>query len=450
LALILVFSVHGSEAGRVRLTKERISIWLHEMSRSSVVDGNRGSGSSAIRAASIILGAMFDAVNTIEQKYEPYLVSVSSVQVAQGLSAKAIRRANPVAAAGEAARVVLDWLYAPPGDITLGLAYFHRDLNEIFQRGLNDQDDDVAAGVQIGNYVGNRFIANRTGDGHSLLALNTTAIVPVENSTVQGQYGYGMPYYPANPLARPQFAAYPIYVTRPFGTPEYWDAPIFAMPPPPTLNSPAYIADLADVYGIGASNPLNNTRTPLTDLIGRFHNGFFGSNNGFASDVISQEAFLADGVDLLRVLTIASMASHDAHAAHWYHKFIYLRWRPIHAFRTLNSGLPAIDKYRDNAWTTVIPTPPHPDYPSGHSTRTSGFVNVFKFAYGDNFSFKTLSFSVSNATREFNKFSAFIQEVSDARVYAGIHFRSATVAGENLGLQVATDYWSRLLRPLNN
>ncbi len=376
----------------------------------------------------------------------PCLTLLTPSITAQGFSADVLRRANPVAAAGQAARVTLDWLYAPVGDITLGFAYFHRDLTEITERGIKDQDDDIALGIQLGNFVASQFIANRTNDNHKLLTLNTTAIVSVANSTEQGSYGYGLPYYNANPLSRPQFAAYPM--VKPFGSHENWDAALFALAPPPEINSAAYVADFADVYGIGASNLANNTRTTTTDLIGRFHNGFFGSNNGFASDVISRESFTTDGVDLLRVLTIASMASHDAHAAHWYHKFIYLRWRPIHAFRTLNSGLPELDKYRDTAWTTVIPTPPHPDYPSGHSTRTSAFVNVFKFAFGDSHKFSTLSFSVPNATRSFTSFSQFVQEVNDARVLAGIHFRSATTGGDALGLQVATDYWNRLMRPI--
>lgn len=67
-AVLFFLVVNNSEAAKVRLTKERIAVWLHEMSRSSVVDGNRGSGSSAIRASCIVLGAMFDAVNSIDYR----------------------------------------------------------------------------------------------------------------------------------------------------------------------------------------------------------------------------------------------------------------------------------------------------------------------------------------------------------------------------------------------
>ena len=89
------------------------------------------------------------------------------------------------------------------------------------------------------------------------------------------------------------------------------------------------------------------------------------------------------------------------------------------------------------AWTPLFATPPFPEHPSGHTCISGAVVETLQDFFGtDKIAFGTFS-GFSNSTRSFERFSEAIKEIIDARVWAGIHFRTADVQGAVLGKKVA-------------
>jgi hypothetical protein len=348
---------------------------------------------------------------------------------------------------------VLDWLYK--GVLAQGLRFFHREGEEILVGSIeSESDDEVAHGLALGDYIGARFIANRSGDGW----VDPPASINVTQGTGDMDYKFNLPpWFPG----QPQFSAYG-FTVKSFGRSDdpFYLSPLYYLPPPPSADSDENVADLQEVFGYGASDPARQTWTAFTNITGRFHAGYYGSYNDWSYDVlVSADTINTDDVDLLRILAIASMASHDTHAAHWRWKYTYFRARPITAFRLLdpNRTDSRIKQFYDPNWFPVTVTAQTPEYPSGHASRTSGFVAVFRLAFGDNHPHTTTSFSLAldtnadtDAKRSYASFSAMINEVNDARIYGGVHYRSSVNAGTTLGVRIATDYYSRLMRPLRN
>jgi membrane-associated phospholipid phosphatase len=314
-------------------------------------------------------------------------------------------------------------------------------LFSILTKGI---DDTVAVthGKLVGEYVASRWIANRTNDGHP------PGSQPVVNGTSCGQYMYNLTFHTGLPFS----SGY--YNVKPFGVSSFNSSispgNLFYVPPPPTIGSSEQVAEWNELYGYGAANPAHNTRTNNTDTVAMFHDGFFGSSTQFASDVFMGDNIPGgiDGLDALRIIAVAAMSSHDAHAIHWQWKYTYRRWRPIAAYRLADlCSSPDVNSLDDNAWNPVLVTGQNPEYPSGHSSRTGGFVGVFKRLLYNNLAFSTLSFGLPGVERSYSSFSAFEAEVDNARVWGGIHWRSAVVQGNTLGNRVAADYVSRLMRP---
>jgi hypothetical protein len=119
----------------------------------------------------------------------------------------------------------------------------------------------------------------------------------------------------------------------------------------------------------------------------------------------------------------------DAAIGCWDAKFYYHFWRPITAIR--NDGNPA-----DLTWSPMFATPSHPDYPSGHSCVSGAAAAILANEFGDKTRFNLESDLMIGVVRSFPSFSAAIEEIKNARVFAGIHFRTATEDGVKLGSDV--------------
>jgi hypothetical protein len=90
----------------------------------------------------------------------------------------------------------------------------------------------------------------------------------------------------------------------------------------------------------------------------------------------------------------------------------------------------------DAGWLPFINTPPHPEYPSGHTSNSSAMAKVLTDAFEDNPGVPIVV-TQSGITCRWNTFSEAVQEVIDARVYSGIHFRNSDDVGARMGRQVA-------------
>jgi hypothetical protein len=87
-------------------------------------------------------------------------------------------------------------------------------------------------------------------------------------------------------------------------------------------------------------------------------------------------------------------------------------------------------------WKPFVPTPPHPEYPSGHTTNSSAMAKILTSAFGDNPGVP-MTVTMSGITRQWNSFGEAVEEVIDARVYSGIHFRNSDEVGARMGRQIA-------------
>jgi hypothetical protein len=155
-----------------------------------------------------------------------------------------------------------------------------------------------------------------------------------------------------------------------------------------------------------------------------------------------------------RLFAMVALASADGAIGCWNDKYYWNFWRPIDAIRLADTdGNPATEA--DTTWralfdpataaTPPVATPNFPDHPSGHNCLSSAVLNVLRDFFGtDRIAFDIVSTRFPGTplqTRHFRRFSQALGEIIDARVWGGIHFRTADVQGAVLGRKVAD--WER-------
>jgi hypothetical protein len=143
-------------------------------------------------------------------------------------------------------------------------------------------------------------------------------------------------------------------------------------------------------------------------------------------------ASLLENARLFGELTVA-MA--DAAIGCWDAKYTYNYWRPITAIReTADDGNAATTP--ESTWSPLFATPAHPEYPSGHSCVSGAATTILAHEFGDKTRFRMESDVLLGVTRSFRSFSSALEDVKDARIFAGIHFRTATEVGTSIGASV--------------
>jgi membrane-associated phospholipid phosphatase len=153
-------------------------------------------------------------------------------------------------------------------------------------------------------------------------------------------------------------------------------------------------------------------------------------------------ALAADGrlkfVEEAWLLALLNTAMADADIACWDGKYHFAFWRPITAIRMADvDGNPSTSA--DPAWSPLLVTPAIPDYPSGHTTLAGAAAAVLSAVFGANTPVELTSDAqaMAGVVRRFNGFSELLSEVIEARILAGIHFRTADVDGQATGTAVA-------------
>jgi hypothetical protein len=138
-------------------------------------------------------------------------------------------------------------------------------------------------------------------------------------------------------------------------------------------------------------------------------------------------------------LALLNLSVADAAIGCWEAKYTYSFWRPVTAIPLADTdGNPDTVA---SPFTSYLPTPNHPEYPSGHSCLSGAAAAVLANTFGANTSFNVSSDApeMAGVVRSYKSFSETLEEIKNARVYAGIHFRSACDEGTKLGARVA-DY----------
>ena len=358
------------------------------------------------RFAAIVQASVFDALNGIERRYAP-------VHVTPAAPKGASRRAAVV----QAAYASLLKLY--PAQKAALDSQLAASLAHLIEDG-QDAGQSIERGLAWGQQVADAIWAWRSTDGF------TPPPPPFVGGSAVGQW---RPTPPGLlPGAGPQFA----YMTP-------WaiqSQDQFLPGGPPALESAQYATDFNETKLMGRDTSV--ARSEDQTLACRFWNASSASYywNRVAVQLAAANDFsLSQNAHLLATLDIA-MA--DAAIACWNAKYTYVFWRPVTAIPTLNDD-GNTDTDTDPNWLPLLVTPNHPEYPSGHSTVSGAAAFVLVDAFGDATSFTLDSDVMLGVTRSFPSFTAALEEVKEARIFAGIHFRSACNDGQATGIQVA-DY----------
>jgi hypothetical protein len=213
---------------------------------------------------------------------------------------------------------------------------------------------------------------------------------------------------------------------------------------PPALNSPQYTADYEETRTKGDINSVTRSADETAAAL-------FWNASTVTYDWNSVACRLAQQNNLTfteeaRMLAHLNLALADAGIACWDAKYHYLFWRPITAIR-LGDTDGNDDTPIDAAWTPLLITPNHPEYPSGHSTTSGAAIQVLIGWFGDA-PIWIDSDVLPGAVRSFPSLSAAREEIADARVFGGIHFRTACdhgfATGSNVGQYVLENSLQRI------
>jgi hypothetical protein len=371
------------------------------------------------RTLAIVHLAVFEAVNAIEEEYEPY---AGTVHAPAGASAEA-------AAVAAAYRVLATYF---PASLTV-----LDDARAVSLSGIADgsaKDD----GIATGEAAAAALIALRASDGSSPPAF----YVPGPPDPGMWQATPTCPVDATTGLQRGVFAHWGNVV--PFAIPSAAD---FVPGPAPDLQSSAYRKSYAEVADVGSDSSTNRP-ADRADVV-----QFYAvSSPGFVFGSIGRQVAVERAATIsqnARTFALISMAINDALVVSFRTKYLYLLWRPETAIRagdTDGNGRTDADPY----WAPFIPTPCFPSYPSNHASGSGAGAEVLRRLFGEaGHDFTLENPAAPGIVLRYSSFHRVVDDVDDARVYGGIHFRFDQDAGDKIGRDVATWVVQHSLRPVH-
>jgi hypothetical protein len=375
-----------------------ISEWNHIATSTMAGDPTRIGHPQLLLYMGFVQAAVYDAVVGIDQRYEPYR-----------FSSRAPHTSSTQAAAVAAAHHMLV-TYFPYALSALDAAY----ANSLAQiPNGKAKTNGIAYGVRAADNI----IRLRAHDGRDAPIFFTQPAAP----------GVWRPTpVPLLSMLDPWLG---------FVTPLLVHSPTqFAPPPPPTLTSARYTRDFNEVKAYGALN--SAVRTPAQTATALF----FGGNAFVQFNAALRDQAVVRNLDIVqsaRMFAAIEMSAADAIITVWRAKYVYGLWRPITAINLADTdGNPATTA--DPTWVPMITTPAYPEYPSGYNafnaSVTGGLEELF---HTQHLNLTLTSTAVPNVTRHYDSGRAERTDVVNARIWLGIHFRSADLASVNLGLQLS-------------
>ncbi len=362
------------------------------------------------RSNAIVELAVFEAVNTITGKYQPYLGTISAPA---GASADA--------AAIAAAHRTLVTLY--PGS-TISLDAAEAAFLSAIPNGKAKTD-----GVAVGEAAANVILALRSNDG-------SASIVPYTPGTGPGVWQRTPPAFA--PALLPGWGQ----VTT-FGIS---DGAQFRSAPPPVLGSADYARDYnevkldGDVYS--AVRPQDRTDVAHFYMIPavQVYNPAARQVSAEQGKTLSQNA---------HDFALLGMAMCDGLISSMETKYFYNRWRPVTAIRAGDAdGNPKTGP--STPWLPLITTPPFPSYPSAHASAGGAARRILERIYGkDGFQVTLTSPTAPDVTLHYTAWQQITDDIDDARVFGGIHFRYDQEAGARQGWEVGSFILETQLLPLS-
>jgi hypothetical protein len=204
---------------------------------------------------------------------------------------------------------------------------------------------------------------------------------------------------------------------------------------PPALTSARWAADYNEVRTYGSAT--STVRTAKQTEIARFWGDPPYVQNQRALRTVVADRGL-DAVHAAQLFAMADTAAADALIACWDTKYHYWLWRPFSAIPGADTdGNPATPA--DPSWTPLLPTPNHPDYASAHSCATTALFTVVARLLSPHTDALEIDIDsgLTATTHHFATVGDLMTEVANARVWAGLHWRFSTAAGERIGKSVA-------------
>ncbi len=408
--LILVIAallVSGASTPAVVTTGDVVMEW-----NQVAIDATTTAGQGAlpqVRSMAIVQVAMHDAVNTITGKFDTYRTS-----------GPAPAGASSEAAAIAAAHRTLKGLFGTSQHANFDT----RRAASLAARGLSEADP----GIAWGESVAAALLAERSTDG----AAQATFPYVAPDSGAPG-------VWVAIGTAAAQLPGW--------GNVTHWvlrNSSQFHPGPPPELKSAVYARDYQEIQELGAA--LSPTRTGNQTQIARFWLASPSAIwNGVARQIIAARNL--DISETTRTLALMYLAAADASIVCWDAKYTNNFWRPQAAIRNgdLDGNAGTVG---DPAWSPLLQTPPHPEYISGHTTNSSAMATILASLFGDDPGIPLIATSTANPgfQREWSTLSEGVNEVIEARIYSGIHFRTSDEVGAKVGEKVAHFVFNHALR----
>jgi hypothetical protein len=347
------------------------------------------------REVAIVDLAMFDAVNSIERRYRPYL---TQLEAPTPISAEA--------AVASAAATALVGLHPEAAET------FKKALADYLRR-LNATEDQVANGQLLGAQVAERLLAARATDGSS-------ASDSYRPRTRPGQY------VPTATMVGVGFAIMAPFV---LASPSQ-----FRPGPPPALTSPQWAADYNEVKELGSRTSTKRTAEQTETAKFWLMTGP-QAYHPLARELVSARQLSL--VDSARVMALFSASLADAYIAVFDAKYRYELWRPITAIRNGDiDGNP--DTEMDQTWQPLDATPMHPEYPCAHCILSATARRVLETLSGPQPlpQLWMTSPTAPGVTNRWSNLDDFVAEVANARVWAGFHYRNSARVGAAMGEDV--------------
>src|SRR5579872_1870900 len=347
-------------------------------------------GPNTVRTMALAQSAVYEAVNAITSKYPTDRVDLGQ---ATGSSIDA--------AAAAASHAIL--LHEAPDQRKLTEAAYEKSLESI------PAGDARTRGINIGERAAADVLGKHTDD--------VGKIESYRPLTTPGKF---VP--PIFPLGY-AFAQHRPWIMK--------SAQEFRPGPPPALTSAVWARDYNEIKAVGSLSSTTRTKDQ-TDLARFWASSLPDIHLGIVRSVATTQG--REITRNARLYAVATAAMNEAEIAVLEAKYHYQFWRPITAIRNGDQdNNPKTD--RDPDWTPLLTTPNQPEYPCGNCLIAATLVAVLRADAGGAPlpTLSTVSNTAPGVTRRWSRPEELIEEVSNARIDAGVHYRNSTEVGNHMG-----------------
>ena len=407
LALLMMSSHSLSAVSAKSMAKNNINSVMawNAIAQRAIVQVARQSPSHAVISMAYVQAAVYDAVVAIKGRYQPYAIRLD-------------RRPNASVNAAVAAAAYTVLVHYFPAQKT--------DLDADYNAALAVEPfgPPKAIGIMLGQAAATGIINLRKGDGYQA---DIGFVMPPPGPGVWQLLPGQTPLIPWLSQLKPFLIERPDQF-RPDG--------------PPAFTSDQWVEDYNEVKEIGRSN--SQTRTADQTDAARFFTAHpVTQYTTVYNSIIIDQKFSA--LEAVRLYAMGYLIAADANIACYDAKYEFLFWRPISAIQQGDSDGNA-DTIGDPSWTPLLPTPPHPEYTSGHGCFTASTAEVLAAVLGTrniNIDLTSDAPNVVKTVRHYNTVDELDTEIVNVRIWSGIHFRNSDVQGVEIGREVAR--WSLIV-----